>query len=58
VETGVFPKNMQKQLDGGQYAISPIWTTDIPFSFFDLTGMGKYISSPHVFTMALIGSLP
>jgi len=54
---GVWPKKMQNAVPGGQYASSPSET--ISFASSDspsLTGIEKYISSPHVLPRCLIGS--
>lgn len=52
---GVGPKKMQKAFPGGQYPRSPTSTTSLGFSAPILTGMEKYISSPHVFALASMG---
>jgi hypothetical protein len=52
------PKKIHNALPGGQNAIVPISTSSIPFSISAFKGIEKYISSPHLLTLELIGSIP
>lgn len=53
---GVLPKKMHSALPGGQYAIAPISTSALECSSSTLTGIEKYISSPHRFALPSIGN--
>jgi hypothetical protein len=54
---GVGPKKKHIASPGGQYATSPKETTSRGFSVPHVTGISKYISSPHVFALPSIGNL-
>ena len=53
---GVLPKKMHSALPGGQYAIAPTSTSALECSSSTLTGIEKYISSPHRLALPSIGS--